>query len=574
MIACSFNKNSVILKNAFFPLSKNNVLFVEEFHFKCSYKTFYMLKKLYFSSLIVLIALSACNKEDDQLHNLQGVPVSFKTSVFEGVKTRVVGVNWESGDKIGVFAIENGSTLNETTIIENYDNLSFSTTGNGDFTHDSQAIYYPTDGSKIDFISYYPYNANLTSYNYQIDIAEQVDLMYSNNLKGADKNNNNNNLDFHRVLSKIALNIEPIEDGSLEGLTIEVNGVKTEASFSLATGELTTVDEPTGQLSFTPTGSDVKKSVTFLLLPTTVAESIEVVFKLGNTVTYKWTIPHALQGENLYSYNIVLNGTSSEVDLATSYMEIPYYTDGGEAPNVLSALHMVGNVNWLNSYSGPNTAPNTQRNYTILYDTKNFIPLCVAYPMHSIYMRSGNRTNDWNIIDPIIPVEFQTDNSGWSDGAYNRGHMLASADRSATRDINRTTFYPTNMVPQNSNMNGNQWNNLEQALRSWVEDARYDTTYVVTGSILPPSGQINYTYSNGKKVAIPDYMYKALLRQHKSSGKWNSIAFKMKNASNSATYQNSVISVAELEGETGFTFFPNLGDATEVKQQKNLSDWN
>ena len=235
-----------------------------------------MLKKLYFSSLIVLIALSACNKEDDQLHNLQGVPVSFKTSVFEGVKTRVVGVNWESGDKIGVFAIENGSTLNETTIIENYDNLSFSTIGNGDFTHDSQAIYYPTDGSKIDFISYYPYNANLTSYNYQIDIAEQVDLMYSNNLKGADKNNNNNNLDFHRVLSKIALNIEPIEDGSLEGLTIEVNGVKTEASFSLATGELTTVDEPTGQLSFTPTGSDVKKSVTFLLLPTTVAESIEV----------------------------------------------------------------------------------------------------------------------------------------------------------------------------------------------------------------------------------------------------------------------------------------------------------
>lgn len=571
MIACSFKKNSVILKNAFFPLSKNNVLFVEEFHFKCSYKTFYMLKKLYFSSLIVLIALSACNKEDDQLHNLQGVPVSFKTSVFEGVKTRVIGVNWESGDKIGVFAIENGSTLNETTIIENYDNLSFSTTGNGDFTHDSQAIYYPTDGSKIDFISYYPYNANLTSYNYQIDIAEQVDLMYSNNLKGADKNNSNNNLDFHRVLSKIALNIEPIEDGSLEGLTIEVNGVKTEASFSLATGELTTVDEPTGQLSFTPTGSDVKKSVTFLLLPTTVAESIEVVFKLGDTVTYKWTIPHALQGENLYSYNIVLNGTSSEVDLATSYMEIPYYTKGGAAPNSLKALHMVGSTNWLNGYSGSNT----MRNYTIMYDTENSVPYWVAYPMHSIFMESGNRTNDWDY-DPIIPKDYQPNivNSGWTNKKYNRGHMLASADRSATRDLNRTTFYVSNMAVQDVKMNSGVWNDLEQDLRSWVEDSRYDTLYVVTGVILPANGQIEYTTDvDGKEVAIPEYMYKALLKQEKSNKKWHSIAFNMKNITSGTSYDKNVVSVAELEELTGFTFFPNLGAATEVKNQTSLSHW-
>ena len=529
-----------------------------------------MLKRFYYLSLIVLIALSACNKEDDQLDSLKGLPVSFNTSIFKEVQTRVVGVNWETGDKIGVFVIENGSSLNEVTIVENYDNLSFSTTGNGVFYHDDQTIYYPEDGSPVDFISYYPYKSNITSYNYPIDIADQVDFMYSNNLKNANKTNTANNLDFHRVLSKVALNIAPYGQGSLEGLTVEVNGIKTKAVYSLANGDLTVDDESIGKLSLNPTGSDVKKSISFLLLPTSEMESIEVVFKLGDKATYKWTIPHALEAESLYSYQIDLNGTSSDVTPATSYMELPYYSAGGDAPHTLKALHMVGSTSWLNGYSGPNN----QRNYTILYDIDNCIPLWVAYPMHSIYMRYGNRTDDWGY-DPIIPREYQSNNSGWTNSTYNRGHMLASADRSATRDLNRTTFYATNMVPQNVKMNGGVWNNLEQDLRSWVENSRYDTLYVVTGSILAPQGQIEYTTDkSGKKVAVPKYLYKALLKQEKSTKKWHSIAFRMDNISNADSYKNSIVSVAELEAETGFTFFPNLGDATEVKKQKSLAHWN
>ena len=530
-----------------------------------------MLRKFYYLFVIVLFGLSACNKEDEQLSNSQSLPVSFDASVFQGVQTRVIGNEWESGDKIGVFAIKNGSTLNEGSIVENYDNLSFSTSGNGQFYQDGQAIYYPEDGSAIDFISYYPYKPNLTSYNYPIDIADQVDLLYSNNLKNATKVNTSNTLDFNRALSKLAISIEPKGEGSLEGLSIEIEGLKTKASFSLVDGKLTVDDTANGKLLLTPTGTNTKKEVTTILLPTTEENSIKVVFKIGDKVTYKWTIPHLLEGGSLYSYQINLNGLSSDVSPATSYMELPYYSAGGVAPNTLTALHMVGSISWLNGYSGPNN----QRNYTILYDTENRIPLWVAYPMHSIYMRSGNRTDDWGY-DPIIPREYQSDNSGWTNSTYNRGHVLASADRSATRDINRTTFYATNMVPQNVQMNGGVWNVLEQDLRSWVDNSRYDTLYVVTGSILPPKGQIEYTYdkNEGNKVAVPKYMYKALLRQEKSSKEWHSIVFKMDNKSNADSYKNSIVSVAELEAETGFTFFPNLRDATEVKKQKSLTHWN
>ena len=152
--------------------------------------------------------------------------------------------------------------------------------------------------------------------------------------------------------------------------------------------------------------------------------------------------------------------------------------------------------------------------------------------------------------------------------------MLASADRSATRDLNRTTFYVSNMAAQDVQMNSGVWNDLEQDLRNWVEDSRYDTLYVVTGVILPPKGQIEYTTDvDGKEVAIPEYMYKALLKQEKSNKKWHSIAFNMKNISSGTSYDKNIVSVAELEELTGFTFFPNLGAATEVKSQTSLSHW-
>ncbi len=526
-----------------------------------------MQKKFYSLSLIVSIVLFSCSRESQQLNDLQGSALSFNATVFEELQTRVIGSNWESGDKIGLFAIENGTILQEQSIVENYDNLSFSTTGNGMFKDDGQSVFYPIDGSAIDFISYYPYEPNLTSYSYPIDVTKQVDLMYSNNLKNASKVNTNSTLDFKRVLSKLAITIEPKGEGSLEGLTIELKGLKTIASFSLVNGEFTIDDTAAGELLLTPSGSDIKKEATCLLLPTSEKNSIEVIFKINENSIYKWKVPHALEGGKLYSYKIRLDGFASDVVPGTSYMELPFYTSGGDVPNTLTARHMVGNSSWLNGYSGPNN----QRNYTILFDTENRVPLWVAYPLHSIHMRSGNRTNAWGY-DPIIPIKYQADNSGWSNSTYNRGHMLASADRSATRELNRTTFYATNMVPQDVKMNGGVWNNLEQKMRDWAEQSQYDTLYVVTGSIL--AEEFTTDKKSGNRVAVPKYLYKALLRQEKSSKKWYSIAFKMDNKTNASSYQNSVVSVEELENETGFTFFPNLSDATEVKKQKSLTHWN
>ena len=470
------------------------------------------------------------------------------------------------------YAIKAETELQEQNIV--YNNYSFSTTGTGSFYHDNDPIYYPDDGSAIDFIAYYPYKSELTGYNYPIDISEQMDFLYSNNLKNANKDNRDNNLNFDRVLSKLSLTIEPNNETSLEGLVVEVHGIKTKATFSLANGTLTVDDASTGKLALTTSGNATSQLISYLLLPTAAGNSIEVVFKLDNRLLFKWTVPHALEGGKSYSYNIKLN---EKVTKTTSYMEIPQYTSSDTAPNALMAAHMVGNSStWLNGYTGDNTGANTQRNYTVLFDTEHRIPYWIAFPMHPIYLGGASRTNAWGY-DPEIPQIHQPDiiNRSYPDSSLDRGHMLASSDRNSSRDINKTTFYVSNMVPQNNRMNSGNWNVLEGKVKYWCNEAQYDTLYVVTGSMLPKSG-VTYTKDNSNKdIAVPTYLYKALLKQHKQSKEWYSIAFKMENTGSNVSYRERVVSVEELEEETGFTFFPNLEGATEVKKQKSLSPhWN
>ncbi len=523
-----------------------------------------------------LFFVLGCDKsENPSVHETENLSVSFTALKNNGETTRASGTSWDNGDKIGVFAIKSQSTLQQENIVDNNENLPFTTNGSGFFFPQAKSIYYPQDGSPMDIISYYPYKESMDNYVYPIDIAEQTDFFYSNNLKGINKDDiGNNTLVFNRVLSKLVLNIAAkTANTPLNGLSVTMSGAKTRASFSLSTGILSAEENSITDIALPLSGSETQKQVSALLLPETNGGQIKIHFKIG-AETYSWTIPNALEPGKVYSYEIKLDKTGETVKTG-SYMEIPVYTAADTAPNSTAALHMVGNNNWLNSpgSNGP------VRNYSILFDTKNRVPYWVAYPMHPMYLASGNRTDAWEY-DPLIPQNDQPAlYSGWKTSGWDRGHLLASADRNATRELNKTTFYFTNMAPQNSGMNGGTWAALEERVRYWCNQSAYDTLYVVTGCILPaPPEQISYAFDNNNRPsAIPKYLYKALLRKNKSKGTYSSIVFKMENKNTGIPYANSAISVAELEKETGFTFFPSLPPeiAATVKQNKNMSpDWN
>lgn len=535
-----------------------------------------------FVLLIMLLIVPGCNKELS-ITQTDKNPIVFSGLKFEGNITRLTGNEWDSGDEIGVFAYKSGEELNSSTIIDSYANYTYSTTGSGSFYPKGSEMYYPEDKTPMDIVAYYPYSAAAVNYTVPIDVKEQKELLYSNNLKALTEPNKGeeqrHTFNFNRLMSNLSLNITSTTLGtSIEGLTITVKGAATKGSFSLTDASLTVDASSVAAFEVATTGNKSERFLSAFLLPTDNAEEVELTFSIGESKLYTWQVPHKLESGKKYSYNIKLNHTDTEIVTEEGYMEVPRYTGADAAPNSIQVLHMVGSTSWLNHTFTYGDEP--IRNYTALYDKENRVPYWVAFPLHPIYMDSGNRTDDW-AYDPMIPEEYQPNLwGGWKTDDLDRGHLMASADRSASLDLNRTTFYFSNISPQNSWFNQNSWNNLEARVRTWSkETTRYDTLYVVTGVVLPkPPKQFEYAYDiDGNKSVIPEYFYKALLKKDKQTDKYSTIGFYMENDGSKSPHTERIMSVAELEEKTGFTFFPNLHPsvAAEVKQNASLSPhWN
>ena len=247
------------------------------------------------------------------------------------------------------------------------------------------------------------------------------------------------------------------------------------------------------------------------------------------------------------------------------------------------------------------------RNYSICYDTEKLVPLWVAYPVHRVYEDGDvGRTNEWSFDDayytqnastgsyikryvytlPIIPQSQQQniESGGYGyDSGLDRGHMLPSASRQSTYELNAQTYYATNMMPQQSQFNQNIWASLEGDVRDWKCS---DTLFVVTGTLY--EGEQRTITARGRTIAVPSHAYKLLLRTKNgntqknisditSASELKAIGFLFENNSTGAStsIKAAAVSVAEIERRTGFKFFRNLNPAIadQVKSQKNLSEW-
>lgn len=218
------------------------------------------------------------------------------------------------------------------------------------------------------------------------------------------------------------------------------------------------------------------------------------------------------------------------------------------------------------------------RNYSMLYDTENRLALWVAYPLYGAMMGESGRTDAWEY-DPKVPKRYQAElYRSYGASGYDRGHQLPSADRTASREINNTTFYFTNMTPQNSSFNQGIWANLEGKVRNWANGC--DTLYVVTGAMLSETPA--YVQGNREeKVAVPEAYFKVLLRYSSvkaaQNGGYDAIGFWFENRSYS---QSSVTaefakSVDQIESLTGYDFFTNLaeGEQTTAEGSFNAASW-
>lgn len=268
----------------------------------------------------------------------------------------------------------------------------------------------------------------------------------------------------------------------------------------------------------------------------------------------KITISTTSEEKNVYITQTGSKGAPFDINNA-NWIELP-------AKSSISNTILVGHL-----------LPNSSsiRNYSMLYDTINKLAYWVAYPMHSYYRGSADRTDNWQY-DPFIKKSYQPELfSGFGIANTDRGHQIPSADRTISKEANESTFYFSNMTAQNSTLNQRMWADLENKVRVWMNQC--DTLYVVTGAMIKTAtdSSIDYVKDNsGATVARPKYYYKALAKRMGNT--YYTIAYKMNNeVPTLASYDNYRITVAQLEKETGFTFFPKI--TTEDKSKVVSEQW-
>ena len=223
-----------------------------------------------------------------------------------------------------------------------------------------------------------------------------------------------------------------------------------------------------------------------------------------------------------------------------------------------------------------------RRNFSVCYNSRHHSPMWVATPMHRSYEGDTKRVDNYDY-DPTLPVNIQIRLSR-SYGEYTRGHMLGSAERNASRELNNQTFYVSNIAPQMQdgfNQMGGAWNNLESFVDKQV---CADTLYLVTGAIyerytdtdgtvIEPRTTINK--NDGKQVGVPTAYYKAMLRT-KNGNTGRSVmecsreelkcaAFIVghRSAKKRKPTSKEMLSIDELERLTGVDFFAGVENAPE-----------
>lgn len=515
------------------------------------------------ATLLLFIAQSCSNdtpefKNQDTNKNKE---ITFSSIIdnnnFGGVNTRAMNATWEVNDKIGVYMYQSNNTLTSSSIIDNINNFSFITlTGNSQFTSNENIdLFFPKDKAEVNFIAYYPFSQAINNFKYSINIEDQsnlseIDFMYSDNLKN-NKISDNKQLTFKHKLSKLDF---VINTNTAENVDIALKDVYTKASFDLSNGQLT-IDQSTKQ---TINKTSKNNSIEFILIPSALTELEFIISIDGKQTTKKIQSINLKEGiKNTFTLNIKDdNSTEIENSQYSKWTETPQFK-----------ISTTSNYEYVNYFlSGKNSNNEYLRNYSMLYDKENRVALWIAFPLHQYYMGTTNRTNNWIYTDALDFI-YQPDvrSKSWpnKDGNFDRGHQIASSDRTGSKEMNAMTFFTTNATLQKSSFNQGTWNQLEQHLQSIAKTAT-DTLYIVTGIILSDGSQaIQYDYDNSnRKCAVPQYFYKAIYRR--KNNKDITVAYKMANSEKTnLNFENYKLSVSDLEKETGFTYFPAVPQAVK-----------
>lgn len=209
----------------------------------------------------------------------------------------------------------------------------------------------------------------------------------------------------------------------------------------------------------------------------------------------------------------------------------------------------------------------THKGYTVSYNYDWKIPNWVAYELTDWEVEGEVPRYDRFKPDPMVPQNVTATTNDYKHSGYDRGHMAPAADMKWDEQAMKESFYLSNICPQNPNLNGGVWKDLEEQVRDLA--SQKGKIFVVCGPIVNDTS----TTIGENKVVVPQAFFKVLLQEE--NGEIHTIGFVYENISGRRPMSTYAMSVDEVEEITNIDFFPSLPNKIErkVESEVNFMKW-
>lgn len=257
---------------------------------------------------MLAFGLAACTNENENLIPEDPVAAQVSASI-QGALTKAQDQTWGQGDQIG---ISTTSTSTETR----YTNMCYTTTGNGNFTHeggDATGIFFQGT-EEVTFSAYYPFTGNegeqptITADTQEQSKQTTFDFLFADGVQ-ASKASPTLAFTFAHKMTRLVLNIKPGTDAGLtqdevQKGTYTLSGIAHTGSFDVTNGTAQATGTPTSDWTIAPlsTTSD-GLTCNLILFPQTLASDLTFQATIQGK-TYSCTFKPELKASTSYTYDI------------------------------------------------------------------------------------------------------------------------------------------------------------------------------------------------------------------------------------------------------------------------------
>lgn len=221
-----------------------------------------------------------------------------------------------------------------------------------------------------------------------------------------------------------------------------------------------------------------------------------------------------------------------------------------------------------------------RKQYALSYNGTKNVPNWVSSNLNASYFGDVERKQGQFMPDPDLPPQFyKVRHQDYSNTGFDRGHMVRSEERTATREDNDATFYTTNLLPQYHDLNAGPWLRLEEFCQ-FLSVRKKKELYIICGGIFPKNYQ---TIGKRNNVAVPSHCFKIIVVLESGQGvkdvneNTTVLAAIMPNVEGikGEQWRQYQTTVDEIEQRTGFDFLTavpkKIQDVIESRKSTSLA---